>query len=154
MVAPAIEAEEYTVAFEIDTSTTFGADVIKRLENQKLAWLTTVDSNGTPQPNPVWFIWDDGVIFIFSKPNQAKLNNIQRSGRVAVNLEATADEEHITIFTGQAEIIDRADLPAGILDRYAERYAQGMKGIQLTRAEYEAAYTIPIRFTPAKLRGW
>ena len=29
-----------------------------------------------------------------------------------------------------------------------------MKGIQLTRAEYEAAYTIPIRFTPAKLRGW
>jgi len=154
MVAPAIEAEEYTVAFEIDTSTTFGADVIKRLENQQLAWLTTVDSNGTPQPNPVWFIWDDGVIFIFRKPNQAKLNNIQRSGRVAVNLEATADEEHITIFTGQAEIIDRADLPDGILDRYAERYAQGMKGIQLTRAEYEAAYTIPIRFTPAKLRGW
>lgn len=142
------------MAFEIDTSTTFGADVIKRLENQQLAWLTTVDSNGTPQPNPVWFIWDDGVIFIFSKPNQAKLNNIRRSGRVAVNLEATADEEHITIFTGQAEIIDRADLPADILDRYAERYAQGMKGIQLTRAEYEAAYTIPIRFTPAKLRGW
>src|SRR6476620_5074529 len=125
MVAPAIEAEEYTVAFEIDTSTTFGADVIKRLANQKLAWLTTVDSNGTPQPNPVWFIWDDGVIFIFSKTNQAKLNNIHRS-----------------------------DLPDGILDRYAERYAQGMKGIQLTRAEYEAAYTIPIRFTPAKLRGW
>ena len=154
MVAPAIEAEEYTVAFEIDTSTTFGADVIKRLENQQLAWLTTVDSNGTPQPNPVWFIWDDGVIFIFSKPNQAKLNNIQRSGRVAVNLEATADEEHVTIFTGQAEIIDRTELPAGILDRYAERYAQGMQGIQLTRAEYEAAYTIPIRFTPAKLRGW
>ena len=63
-------------------------------------------------------------------------------------------EEHITIFTGRAEIIDRADLPAGILDRYAERYKDGMKGIQLTRAEYEAAYTIPIRFTPAKLRGW
>ena len=120
----------------------------------ELAWLTTVDSNGTPQPNPVWFIWDDGVIYIFSKPNQAKLNNIRRSGRVAVNLEATADEEHITIFTGQAEIIDRADLPADILDRYAERYAEGMKGIQMTRAEYEAAYTIPIRFTPAKLRGW
>ena len=154
MIAPAIEAEEYTVGIEIDTSTTFGADVIKRLEVQKLAWLTTMDSKGTPQPNPVWFIWDDGVIYIFSKPNQAKLSNIARSGRIALNLEATADEEHVTIFTGQAEIIDRADLPAGILDRYAERYKDGMKGIQLTRAEYEAAYTIPIRFTPAKLRGW
>jgi len=154
MIAPAIEAEEYTVGIEIDTSTTFGADVIKRLEVQKLAWLTTMDSKGTPQPNPVWFIWDDGVIYIFSKPNQAKLSNIARSGRVAINLEATADEEHVTIFTGQAEIIDRADLPADILDRYAERYKDGMTGIQMTRAEYEAAYAIPIRFTREKLRGW
>ena len=140
--------------FEIDTSTTFGAAVIERLEVQKLAWLTTVDSRGTPQPNPVWFIWDGGVIYIFSKPNQAKLSNIARSGRIAFNLEATADEEHVTILTGQAEIIARADLPADILDRYAERYTAGMKGIQMTRAEYEAAYTIPIRFTPEKLRGW
>ena len=37
-----------------------------------------------------------------------------------------------------------------ILDRRAE----GMKGIQMTRAEYEAAYTVPIRVTPEKLRGW
>ena len=142
------------MGFAIDTSTAFGAAVIDRLEVQKLAWLTTVDSKGTPQPNPVWFIWDDGVIYIFSKPNQAKLSNIARSGRVAINLEATADEEHVTIFTGQAEIIDRADLPADILDRYAERYKDGMTGIQMTRAEYEAAYAIPIRFTPEKLRGW
>ena len=142
------------MGFEIDTSTAFGADVMHRLDDQKLAWLTTVSQDGTPQPNPVWYIWDDGVIYIFSKPNQAKLNNIRRSSRIALNLEATADEEHITIFTGTAEIIDRADLPEGILDRYATRYAEGMKGIQMTRAEYEAAYTIPIRFTPAKLRGW
>jgi predicted pyridoxine 5'-phosphate oxidase superfamily flavin-nucleotide-binding protein len=43
------------VGFEIDTSTTFGAAVIDRLEAQQLAWLTTVDSTGMPQPNPVRF---------------------------------------------------------------------------------------------------
>jgi hypothetical protein len=43
------------MGFEIDTSTAFGADVIRRLDDQKLAWLTTVDSTGTPQPNPVRF---------------------------------------------------------------------------------------------------
>jgi PPOX class probable F420-dependent enzyme len=142
------------VGFKIDTSTEFGHNVVKRLDEQKLAWLTTVSSDGTPQPNPVWFIWDDGVIYIFSRANQAKLANIRRSPRIAVNLDATADEEHVTIFTGRAEIIDRADLPDDILDRYAERYAEGMKGIKMTRAEYEAAYTVPIRFTPEKLRGW
>lgn len=142
------------MTFEIDTSTAFGAAVRDRLQEQKLAWLTTVDSAGTPQPNPVWFIWDDGVIYIFSQPKQAKLANIARSGRVSVNLEATADEEHVTIFTGHAEILDQADVPQDIYDRYAERYAEGMKGIKMTRAEYEAAYTVPIRITPEKLRGW
>ena len=142
------------MAFKIDTSTAFGAAVRDRLQEQKLAWLTTVDSAGTPQPNPVWFIWDDGTIIVFSQPKQAKLANIRRNGRVALNLEATADEEQVTIFTGQAEILDQADVSQDIYDRYAERYADGMQGIKMTRAEYEAAYTVPIRITPEKLRGW
>jgi hypothetical protein len=29
-----------------------------------------------------------------------------------------------------------------------------MKSIKITREAYEAAYTVPIRFTPEKLRGW
>jgi len=76
------------------------------------------------------------------------------SGRVALNLEATADEEQVTIFTGQAEILDQADVSQDIYDRYAERYAEGMTGIKMTRAEYERTYTVPIRVTPEKLRGW
>ena len=43
------------MSFKIDTSTEFGAKVVTRIGAQKLAWLTTVDSKGTPQPNPVWF---------------------------------------------------------------------------------------------------
>ena len=142
------------MSFKIDTSTEFGAKVVNRIGAQKLAWLTTVDSKGTPQPNPVWFIWDDGSIVMFSRPDQAKLKNIARSGRVSFNLEATEDEEQITIFTGHAEIVDRATIPQELLDRYAEKYAQGMINIELPRDKYEAAYTEIIRITPEKLRGW
>ena len=142
------------MSFKIDASTEFGAKAIARITEQKLAWLTTIDSKGTPQPNPVWFIWDDGSIIMFSKPDQAKLKNIARSGRVSFNLDATEDEEQITIFTGQAEIIDRATVPQELFDRYAEKYAQGMIHIELPRPQYEAAYTQVIRFTPEKLRGW
>jgi PPOX class probable F420-dependent enzyme len=142
------------LGFTIDTSTEFGAKVPQRLEEQKLAWLTTVAADGTPQPNPVWYIWDDGSVLIFSKPNQAKLNNIRRSGRVSLNLEATADEEQITIFTGHAEIINYGSVPQEMLDHYASRYAEGMVRIKMTREEYEAAYSVAIRFTPEKLRGW
>ena len=142
------------MGFAIDTSTEFGAKTARRVVEEKLAWLTTVDSKGMPQPNPVWFLWDDGSFVIFSKPNQAKLANIARSGRVSFNLEATADEEQITIFTGRAELVDRSTLGGELLDRYAAKYAQGMITIELPREQYEVAYTAVIRFTPNKLRGW
>jgi PPOX class probable F420-dependent enzyme len=142
------------VSFNIDTSTEFGAKTARRVVEDKLAWLTTVDSTGTPQPNPVWFLWDDGSFIIFSKPNQAKLKNIARSERVSFNFEATEDEEQITIFTGKAEHVDRATIAQELLDRYAEKYRQGMININLPLPEYEAAYTEIIRFTPEKLRGW
>jgi PPOX class probable F420-dependent enzyme len=142
------------VGFEFDTETEFGAKTARRVVEDKLAWLTTVDSRGTPQPNPVWFLWDDGSFLIFSRPNQAKLANIARSSRVSFNFEATEDEEQITIFTGTAELIDRASISQEIFDRYAKKYAQGMININLPRPEYEAAYTEVIRFTPEKVRGW
>jgi PPOX class probable F420-dependent enzyme len=142
------------VGFTIDTSTEFGAKVARRVVEEKLAWLTTISSDETPQPNPVWFIWNGDHFIIFSKPNQAKLKNIARNPRVSFNFEATEDEEQITIFTGAAEIIDRATIPQSLLDTYAEKYAQGMINIELPREQYEAAYTSVIRFVPEKVRGW
>lgn len=43
------------MGFRIDTSTEFGAKTARRVPEDKLVCLTTVDTNGTPQPNPVPF---------------------------------------------------------------------------------------------------
>ena len=142
------------MTFAIDTTTDLGAKVAQRIEHQTLGWLTTVGADGTPQPNPVWFLWNGGMFLIFSKPGQSKLANIARSPRVAFNLEATDDQEQITIFTGTAEVTTSDTLGEHLLDRYAERYAARLPGIGMTREQYEAAYTAVIRFTPEKLRGW
>src|SRR5215211_3636745 len=101
------------MGFAIDTSTEFGAKTARRVVEEKLAWLTTVDRGGTPQPNPVWFLWDGGAF---------------------------------VVFTGRAEIVDRATIGQELLDRYAEKYAEGMERIELPREKYEAAYTAVIRF--------
>ena len=142
------------MAITIDTSTEFGAKVQRRVESETLIWLTTVDSNGTPQPNPVWFLWQTGTFLLVSKPGQAKLKNIARHGRVSLNFEATPDEEQITIFTGSAELIDRGSLGQDFLDRYHVKYAQGMTNIGMTREQYESQYTEAIRVIPEKVRGW
>ena len=134
--------------------TALGRWPVDGVPRDPVAWLVTVASDGRPVPTPVWFLWDNGSFIIFSKPNQAKLKNIARSGRVSLNLEATEDEEQITIFTGHAEIMDRASVAPEIFDRYAQKYEQGMINIKLPRAEYERTYTVPIRMTPEILRGW
>lgn len=40
----------------IDLTTEYGARVARRLQDEQVIWLTTVGRDGTPQPNPVWFI--------------------------------------------------------------------------------------------------
>jgi PPOX class probable F420-dependent enzyme len=51
----------------IDLTSTFGKRVARRLEEERIIWLTTVDSNGNPQPRPVWFLWDGKTILVFSR---------------------------------------------------------------------------------------
>ncbi|MBI2997646.1 MAG: pyridoxamine 5'-phosphate oxidase family protein [Deltaproteobacteria bacterium] len=54
----------------LDFSTRFGWHVNRRLRQEKIIWLTTVDSNNTPQPRPVWFHWDGQTVLIFSEKNK------------------------------------------------------------------------------------
>jgi Pyridoxamine 5'-phosphate oxidase len=40
----------------IDPSTDFGARVARRLREEETMWLTTVRTDGTPQPTLIWFL--------------------------------------------------------------------------------------------------
>lgn len=72
---------------QIDTTTDFGKRVERRLREERIAWLTTVRRDGTPQPLPVWFLWDGDTILIYSQPNQQKLRNIRHNPKVSLNLD-------------------------------------------------------------------
>ena len=48
----------------IDPDTEFGARVERRLREDVIGWLVTVSADGTPQPNPVWFVWDGETALI------------------------------------------------------------------------------------------
>ncbi|HZM91753.1 MAG TPA: pyridoxamine 5'-phosphate oxidase family protein, partial [Blastocatellia bacterium] len=46
----------------LDFSSRFGRHANRRLRQEKIIWLTTVDSKNTPQPRPVWFHWDGQTV--------------------------------------------------------------------------------------------
>ncbi len=137
---------------KIDTTTDFGRRVERRLREETVAWLTTVGADGTPQPSPIWFLWDGETILIYSQPNTPKLRNIERNPRVALNLDGDGRGGDIVILTGEARVDPNAP-PARDHPEYLEKYRQGLERIGMTPEQFTASYSVPIRMTPTRLRG-
>lgn len=138
----------------VDLSSNFGQAVKRHLEQQYVVWLTTVDSKGTPQPRPVWFLWQDDSFLIFSQPKAHKIAHIEKHPRVALhfNTDETGDK-HVIVFTGQAAI-DPTVPPAHEIPTYLEKYGEGIAGLDMTPEEFSREYSTAIKIHPAEVRGW
>jgi len=136
----------------IDTTTEFGRRVARRLTEERIIWLTTISPDGTPQPRPVWFLWDGETFLIYSKPNTHKLQHIANTPNVALNLDGNGLGGDIVVFTGQAAL-DASAPPANEISAYAEKYQEGIKRISMSAEEFARTYSVALRITPTNLRG-
>jgi len=138
----------------IDLTTDFGHVVEQHLKNEYVIWLTTVDSRLTPQPRPVWFIWENNSILIFSQPKAYKVRHIEKHPRVSLhfNSDETGDR-HVIIMTGDA-IIDLNCRPAREVPAYLAKYSTGIADLNMTPESFSAEYSTAIRISPSELRGW
>ena len=91
----------------LDLSTEFGARADRRLRDELIGWLVTVNPAGAPVPVPVWFLWDGaGSLLIYSRPNTAKLRNIAAGPRVSVHLDGDGAGGDVVVVSGRARISD------------------------------------------------
>jgi len=127
-------------------------DAQKRLAEAVIIWLTTIDANGNPQPNPVWFYWDGKTLFIHSQPSSFKLKNIARNPRVSLNIESSDGlGDDILIIAGLAQTEPN---PPHLEPGYAEKYATHIRNLGMTMEEFQQDYSVLIRITPTRIRGW
>ncbi len=136
----------------IDLNTEFGQRVARRLAEERIGWLTTVDATGTPQPRPVWFLWQEGSLLIYSRPGTRKLEHIARSPRVALNLDGDGMGGDIVVLTGTA-VNDGNAPPADQVSAYVEKYSAGMQRIGMTAEQFAQVYSVAVRVTVDHLRG-
>ncbi len=139
---------------QIDTSTEFGARVARRLREEEVVWLTTVRRDGTPQPTPVWFLWDGGdSVLIYSRPNQQKERNIASNPRVALHFDGNGKGGDIVVLTGTAALVEDAP-PARENRVYVQKYDAAITRIGMDRDSFADAYSQAIRVTLTALRGF
>ncbi len=136
-----------------DSSSEFGQRVERRLAEEQVAWLVTTDRSGTPQPNPIWFLWDGAGLLIYSRPDAAKVRHIQERPQVALHFDTDAHGDDVVVLLGSAAL-DPAAPPADQLAAYLAKYGPSIPGIGMTPAQMAAAYSTAIRVTIDRVRGF
>jgi PPOX class probable F420-dependent enzyme len=146
-----------------DPATPFGETVRRRLREEKIIWLTTVGATGAPQPNPVWFLWQedpgsawgDGSFLIYNDNSSARLRSLAERPRVALNFNSTAGGGGITVFSGEVEILE-GHPAAHEVPQYAAKYVSSVEAMGPDRnlAEFMAKYSVVTRIRPTKVRGF
>lgn len=143
--------------FEIDTSTDFwsacGAPPPRRPDRR----LTPFGADGTPQPSPVWFLWDGDTALIYSQPSTPKLRNIEQRPRVSLHFNCTPTGGDVVILTGDA-LVEPAAAPANANSAYVDKYAVGIQGIGIqgigmTLDAFAQSFSVAIRVRPTSLRS-
>lgn len=143
------------MAFQLpDPATPFGERVARRLQNERLIWLTTVDSRGTPQPTPVWFLWDEAAstFLIYSRADAKRLEHLQQNSRVSLNFDGNGSGGDIIVITGQAQISPN-DPPADQLPAYVEKYRDFIARSYTTPENFASIYSVALRIHPTTIRG-
>ncbi|MBL8063685.1 MAG: TIGR03667 family PPOX class F420-dependent oxidoreductase [Anaerolineales bacterium] len=139
----------------IDFKSKLGRKASRHLKQEYFVWLTTVDSSGTPQPRPVWFIWDGDSILIYSQPGAFKLRHVLNNENVSLHFNTldTKGEEDLIIFNGKARIDPKAQ-PANKTPAYLRKYRTGIKGLGSSPESFAKEYSTAIRIKLTSLRGW
>jgi len=137
----------------LDTTSDAGVRAEARLQNEEIAWLTTVRPDGQPQSVPVWFLWDGEGFLVYSKPGTRKLRNIEANPKVNLNLNSSNNGGDVVRAECGAEVLAGAP-PATEVDPYLEKYREGIARIGLDPGGFARAYSVAIRATPTRWQVW
>jgi PPOX class probable F420-dependent enzyme len=131
----------------------FGERASRRLRESYVAWLTTVGTDGTPQPNPVWFIWDgEATVLVYNRPDANRLSHVAARPQVALHLDGNGQGGDIVVLAGTAHR-DDSGLPPHENAEYVAKYGEGMARVSGSLAEFAAQYAVPLRIDIRRIRG-
>ena len=134
------------------STTAYGERVRRRLTDEMTIWLTTVGRDGTPQPNPVGFLWEGGdSVLIYNQTGARRLANVRRRPRVSLNFDSNGGGD-IIVLTGIAEILD--DYPA-VPDNPAwlAKYGDAIAARFGDAGRFAERFSVPARIHLTRVRG-
>jgi PPOX class probable F420-dependent enzyme len=128
-------------------------EIVARLDRATVIWLTTVSADGQPQTSPVWFLWQDGRVVVYSLAAAPRVRNLRSNPRVALNLDGDGDGGAVVTMEGLA-VLDDTGAPSTELPAYQAKYLVRITDYGWTAESFARDYPQRIVITPTRLRSY
>ncbi len=123
-----------------------------------LAHIATISKGGRPHVVPVWYLWDQGSVWISSFLNTRHVRNLQADPRCSIVIdEAPNGEENWgVIFEGKAELVTE---PRSFVETQTEKiYLRYLGPVGLKKPDPQSWIYDPenllIKLTPSRTKRW
>jgi PPOX class probable F420-dependent enzyme len=121
--------------------------VLELLQERKIAWLATTRPSGRPHFVPVWFLWENDMIFVLSRPDTQKIVNLIHQPLCSLALDDSTTGREPVVLDGRATLVDEP-FTVRILDRYLDKYAQILADMEWDAFAMLAEFSQGIRIEP------
>ena len=121
-----------------------------RLSVEPIAWLGTTRPDGRPHNVPVWFLWQDPVIVVFTPRRSQKVKNLAATPACVVTLDSADGGNDIVIVEGRGRVATDAEITP-MDDAFAAKYESLMTQ---TFAEWRAIFDQPLLITVERIVAW
>jgi len=135
----------------LDQTTEAGAKAVHRLETELMGWVTSVDPDGQPQSSPIWFLWRNGEVIVYSHKRAPRNENFQANPRVSFNLNTDPDGDEVVTMEGEARI-DLSMPPSSADPAFQAKHRHMLDRYGWTPEWLAENYPVPIVITPTRWR--
>jgi PPOX class probable F420-dependent enzyme len=123
-----------------------------------LGRLATASREGQPHVVPVWFLWEDDLLWISSFSSTRKNIDLQQNPKCAIviDLEQAADGLTAVMLEGRAELV--SEPRQAVHERIERIYAKYLGPEGLLEPDPQSWLNSPenllIQFTPTRMKTW
>lgn len=136
-----------------DAGTPFGERVRRRLREEQIIWIVTVGTDGTPQPNPVGFLFqDDESILIYNMTDAKRIDHVAHRPRVALHFDGDGAGRDIVVFTGTACRADGIP-PPHENPAFLAKYGHSLLQVSDSAETFGERFRVPLRIEITGTRG-
>ena len=98
------------------------AQTLEFLQADRHAVLATNGADGLPQLTPVWYLFEDGALYVSVQTTTVKARNLRRDRSVAVCIDGGRGDARYVVLRGRAELIEPGERQRALRWRIVRQY--------------------------------